>query len=68
MNFGRNDAGPWPGYTPAQHTLDVVTPRQREILTNSAPVWRSRRFDVRKGRFVTAPTGNYQLNEASMMW
>lgn len=39
MNFGRSDAGPWPGYTPAPRTLEVVTPRQREILTNSVPVW-----------------------------
>lgn len=39
MNFGRANAGPWPGYTPKRETLQAVTPRQREILTNSAPVW-----------------------------
>lgn len=39
MNFGRVDAGPWPGYTPTAKTLSLVTPHQRSILTNSAPVW-----------------------------
>ncbi len=39
MNFGRHDAGPWPGYAPLPQTLQAVTPRQRAILTNSAPVW-----------------------------
>ncbi|MBV9467780.1 MAG: phytanoyl-CoA dioxygenase family protein [Abitibacteriaceae bacterium] len=39
MNFGRSDAGPWPGYTPAPQTLEAVTPRQREILSNTTPVW-----------------------------
>lgn len=39
VNLGRRDAGPWPGYTPYPKTLEVVTPLQREILTNSAPIW-----------------------------
>ena len=39
VNFGRHDAGPWAGYRPSSKTLEAVTPRQREILTNSAPVW-----------------------------
>ena len=39
VNLGRHDAGPWPGYTPYPKTLQAVTPPQREILTNSAPVW-----------------------------
>jgi len=39
MNFGREDAGPWPGYTPKPETLEKVTPRQRRILMNRAPVW-----------------------------
>ena len=38
-NFGREDAGAWPGYTPRAETLEAVTPRQREILTNGTPVW-----------------------------
>src|SRR5205085_8188082 len=33
MNFGREDAGPWPGYTPKAETFDAVTPRQRAILS-----------------------------------
>ena len=39
VNFGRNDAGAWPGYKPKSSTLEAVTPRQRAILTNLAPVW-----------------------------
>ena len=39
MNFGRQDAGAWPGYAPNPETLAAVTPRQRAILSNSAPVW-----------------------------
>jgi hypothetical protein len=39
VNFGRHDAGSWAGYTPSPKTLEAVTPRQREILANSAPVW-----------------------------
>jgi ectoine hydroxylase-related dioxygenase (phytanoyl-CoA dioxygenase family) len=39
VNFGRGDAGVWPGYTPTSKTLEAVTPRQREILSNSVPVW-----------------------------
>jgi Phytanoyl-CoA dioxygenase (PhyH) len=40
VNFGRRDAGPWPGYTPYAKTLESVSPLQREILTNDAPVWK----------------------------
>ncbi|HMO57654.1 MAG TPA: phytanoyl-CoA dioxygenase family protein [Roseiflexaceae bacterium] len=39
VNFGRADAGPWPGYAPKEETLDAVTERQRRILTPGAPVW-----------------------------
>lgn len=39
VNFGRHDAGPWAGYRPSPKTLEAVIPRQREILTNRAPVW-----------------------------
>jgi ectoine hydroxylase-related dioxygenase (phytanoyl-CoA dioxygenase family) len=39
MNLGRADAGVWKGYTPMERTLNAVTPRQRAILTNAAPVW-----------------------------
>ena len=39
VNFGRHDAGVWKCYTPSPQTLEAVTPRQREILTNLAPVW-----------------------------
>ncbi len=39
INFGRADAGPWPGYTPKPATLAVVSERQRQILTPGALVW-----------------------------
>ena len=39
INFGRADAGPWPGYTPKSATLAAATPRQRQILTPGSPVW-----------------------------
>ena len=39
VNFGRVDAGVWPGYAPSAATLDAVTPRQREILTNTTGTW-----------------------------
>lgn len=39
INFGRADAGPWPGYTPKPETLAAITERQRQILTPGAPVW-----------------------------
>jgi len=39
VNFGRGDAGVWPGYAPKAATLDAVTAQQREILANSAQVW-----------------------------
>ena len=40
VNFGRADAGPWPGYVPKSETLAAVTPRQCQILTPGSPVWR----------------------------
>jgi ectoine hydroxylase-related dioxygenase (phytanoyl-CoA dioxygenase family) len=39
VNFGRADAGPWPGYTPKPETLASVSERQRRILTPGSPVW-----------------------------
>jgi hypothetical protein len=39
VNFGRVDAGVWPGYAPARATLDGVTSRQRDILSNTTGVW-----------------------------
>ena len=39
VNFGRVDAGVWSGYAPAPATMDAVTPRQREILSNTTGVW-----------------------------
>ncbi|HEU5088172.1 MAG TPA: phytanoyl-CoA dioxygenase family protein [Roseiflexaceae bacterium] len=39
VNFGRADAGPWPGYMPKEATLDAVSERQRRILTPGSPVW-----------------------------
>jgi ectoine hydroxylase-related dioxygenase (phytanoyl-CoA dioxygenase family) len=39
INFGRADAGSWPGYTPKSATLTAVTPRQRQILAPGSPVW-----------------------------
>jgi hypothetical protein len=39
VNFGRAEAGPWPGYEPKTETLAAVTPRQRRILTPGSPVW-----------------------------
>ena len=38
INFGRADAGPWPGYMPKPETLAAVTPRQHRILTPGSPV------------------------------
>jgi ectoine hydroxylase-related dioxygenase (phytanoyl-CoA dioxygenase family) len=40
MNFGREDAGIWSGYTPRPETLAAVSPRQREILANEVPTWK----------------------------
>jgi hypothetical protein len=41
VNFGRRQAGVWPGYKPLQKTLDAVSPRQRAILTNeNAADWK----------------------------
>lgn len=39
MNFGRSDAGVWTGYAPRIETLDLMTPRQREILCNLSETW-----------------------------
>jgi hypothetical protein len=40
VNFGRADAGPWPGYAPRPETLAAVSERQRRILTPGSAVWR----------------------------
>lgn len=43
VNFGREDAGVWPGYRPRARTLAAVSVRQREILSNGNPeTWRER--------------------------
>ena len=39
VNFGRSDAGVWPGYAPSEETLQTVSARQREVLSNAAQVW-----------------------------
>lgn len=39
MNLGRADAGVWSGYAPRSETLEVVSPRQREILGNAVTTW-----------------------------
>ena len=39
MNLGRADAGVWSGYAPRTETLDAVTPRQRDILSNRLAAW-----------------------------
>lgn len=39
VNFGRADAGPWPGYTPKPETLAAISERQRAILTPGSEVW-----------------------------
>lgn len=39
VNLGRQDAGVWPGYAPHSDTLQALTPRQREILSNASRVW-----------------------------
>jgi ectoine hydroxylase-related dioxygenase (phytanoyl-CoA dioxygenase family) len=39
VNFGRADAGPWPGYAPRPETLASVSERQRAILTPGSQVW-----------------------------
>jgi hypothetical protein len=39
VNFGRADAGPWPGYTPRTETLAAVSERQRAILTPGSAIW-----------------------------
>lgn len=43
-NFGRHDAGVWPGYKPRSTTLESVSERQRAILTNAQPLWREPQF------------------------
>jgi len=40
VNFGREDAGIWECYTPRTETLDSVSARQRETLTNRVPLWK----------------------------
>ena len=44
MNLGRRDSGVWEGYAPKPETLEVVSPRQREILSNGAKVWAEPQF------------------------
>lgn len=44
VNFGRQDAGVWDGYTPRVETLNAVTARQREILTNITTGWTEPQF------------------------
>lgn len=39
VNFGRADAGPWPGYAPKGETLAAVSERQRSILSPGSAVW-----------------------------
>jgi hypothetical protein len=39
VNFGRADAGPWPGYAPRSATLESVSERQRAILTPGSLIW-----------------------------
>lgn len=39
VNFGRKDAGVWETYHPREATLAAVTPRQREILSNTDHTW-----------------------------
>lgn len=39
VNFGRQDAGPWPGYRPLPDTLQSVTPRQASILSSDTGMW-----------------------------
>jgi hypothetical protein len=39
VNLGRRGAGVWRGYKPSPRTLEVVSPRQREILTNTTGFW-----------------------------
>jgi len=39
VNFGRREAGFWPGYRPLPQTLERVTPPQQAILTNATGVW-----------------------------
>lgn len=39
VNFGREDAGPWPGYSPLPETLRTVTPHQASILRSDTKMW-----------------------------
>lgn len=39
VNFGRADAGVWSGYRPRQETIEAVTERQRDILSNAGVEW-----------------------------
>lgn len=37
INFGRQEAGVWKGYRPKAETLQIITPNQRTILSNTNP-------------------------------
>jgi ectoine hydroxylase-related dioxygenase (phytanoyl-CoA dioxygenase family) len=39
LNFGRCDAGVWPGYAPLRRTLMAASEHQREVLSNGDRVW-----------------------------
>lgn len=39
INLGRSEAGVWEGYRPLPRTMDAVTPRQREILSNTTTTY-----------------------------
>ncbi|MEN9936377.1 MAG: hypothetical protein RLZZ387_2956 [Chloroflexota bacterium] len=39
VNFGRADAGTWPGYTAKPETLERLSERQQEIMSNGSAVW-----------------------------
>jgi len=39
VNFGRNEAGVWQGYTPKPETLAQVSNAQRAILSNTSGFW-----------------------------
>jgi ectoine hydroxylase-related dioxygenase (phytanoyl-CoA dioxygenase family) len=46
MNFGRAEAGVWPGYKPKPETLAKVTENQKRILTNKAEFWEDKEFKI----------------------
>jgi len=44
VNFGREDAGVWPGYSPKLETVEAATPRRREILASRDAAWTEPEF------------------------